>query len=47
MCYGENGTVKFLETLADNVFRHSYSMMQIKKKEPWENFGITQVYVHR
>jgi len=27
MCYGENGTVKFLETLADNVFRHNYSMM--------------------
>jgi hypothetical protein len=26
MCYGENGTVKFLETLADNVFRHNYSM---------------------
>jgi hypothetical protein len=23
MCYGENGTVKFLETLADNVFRHN------------------------
>jgi hypothetical protein len=33
MCYGENGTVKFLETLADNVFRHNYSMMQIKKKK--------------
>jgi hypothetical protein len=32
MCYGENGTVKFFETLADNVFRHDYSMMQIKKK---------------
>ena len=32
MCYGENGTVKFLETLADNVFRHNYSMMQINKK---------------
>jgi hypothetical protein len=29
MCYGENGTVKFLETLADNVFSHRYSMMQI------------------
>ena len=25
--------VKFLETLADNVFKHSYSMMQIKKKK--------------
>jgi len=32
MCYGENGTVKFLETLADNVARHTYLMMQIKKK---------------
>jgi hypothetical protein len=32
MCYGENGTVKFFETLADNVFRHNYSMMQIQKK---------------
>jgi hypothetical protein len=31
MCYGENGTVKFLETLEDNVYRHSYSIMQIKK----------------
>ena len=29
MCYGENSTVKFFETLADNVFRHNYSMMQI------------------
>jgi hypothetical protein len=27
MCYGENGTVKFFDTLADNVFRqHNYSM---------------------
>jgi hypothetical protein len=42
MCYGENGTVKLLETLADNVFRHNYSM--IKKIERWENFRITQVY---
>ena len=41
MCYGENGTVKFFETLADN----NYSMMQIKKKiEWWENFRVTQVY---
>ena len=24
--------VKFFETLADNVFRHNYSMMQLKKK---------------
>jgi hypothetical protein len=29
MCYGENGTVKLFETLADNVFRHNYSMMQM------------------
>ena len=29
MCYGENSTVKFLKTLADNAFRHNYSMMQI------------------
>ena len=27
ICYGENGMVKCLETLADNVFRHNYSMM--------------------
>jgi hypothetical protein len=42
MCYGENGTVKFLEILADNVFRHNYSMMQIKKIKPkaGRNFGI-------
>jgi hypothetical protein len=32
MCYGENSTVKFLETLADNVFRYNYSMMQTKQK---------------
>jgi len=23
---------KYLETLADHVFKHNYSMMQIKKK---------------
>jgi len=28
MFYGENDTMKFLETFADNVFRHNYSMMQ-------------------
>ena len=33
ICYGENGTVKFLETLPENVFRHNYSMAQIKKKK--------------
>jgi hypothetical protein len=44
MCYAENGTVKFLETLADNVFTNNYSMMEIKKKELWENFGVTQAY---
>jgi len=38
MCYGENGTVKFLETLADNVFTHNYSMMQIKKKRTMGKF---------
>jgi hypothetical protein len=32
ICYGEKGTVKFFEILADNVFRHNYSMMQILKK---------------
>ena len=32
MYYRENGTVTFLETLADNVSRHNYSMMQIYKK---------------
>jgi hypothetical protein len=32
ICYGENGTVKFLETLADNVFRHNYSNNGAKKK---------------
>jgi len=47
MWYGENGTLKFLEILADNVFRHKkYSMMQIKKKnEQWEDFGVTHVYI--
>ena len=45
MYYGENGMVKFLETLADNVFRHNYSIMQIKKKiDRWENVWVTQVY---
>ena len=32
MCDGENGTVKFFETLADNVFKHNYPMIQIFKK---------------
>jgi hypothetical protein len=41
MCYGENGTVNFFETLADNVFRHIYSMMQIKEKiKRWEKLGL-------
>ena len=46
MFYGENGTVKFLETLADNVFRHNYSMIQKKKKKKdrWEIFWVTQIY---
>jgi hypothetical protein len=34
MCYGENGTVNFFETLADNVFRHNYSMVHRIKKIP-------------
>ena len=32
MCYGGNGTVKFLETLPENVFRHNYAMVQIKNQ---------------
>jgi hypothetical protein len=41
MCYGENSTVKFFETLADDVFRNNYSMMQILKKiERWENLDF-------
>jgi hypothetical protein len=28
MCYGENGTVKFLETFPENVFRHNYSHVE-------------------
>jgi hypothetical protein len=45
MCYRENGTVKFLENLAANVFSHRYSMMQIyKKNELWENVGVAQAY---
>jgi len=27
MCYGGNETMKFLETLADNVFRQNYYMV--------------------
>jgi hypothetical protein len=45
MCYAENGTVKFLEALADNVFTHNYSIMEIlKKNELWENFGVTRLH---
>jgi hypothetical protein len=29
ICYGEKGTVKFFEILADNVFRHNYSTNEI------------------
>jgi hypothetical protein len=37
--------VNFFETLADNVFKHSYPMMQIlKKDEQWDKMGLTQVY---
>jgi len=32
--------VKFLETFADNVFRHNYSMMQIKKKNYGKILGL-------
>jgi transcriptional/translational regulatory protein YebC/TACO1 len=31
MCYGENGTVKFVETVADNVFRHDANLRKIKR----------------
>jgi hypothetical protein len=31
MCYGENGTVKFVETVADNVFRHDANLKKIKR----------------
>jgi hypothetical protein len=41
MCYGENGTVKFVETVADNVFRHDAYLKKIKR---WENSRVTQVY---
>ena len=47
MCYGENGMVKFFETLADNVFKHNYSMMEIKTKlNDGKILGyiVTQVY---
>jgi hypothetical protein len=46
MCYGENGTVKFLKTLADNALRHTgnYSMMQIKKKMNSGTIWVTQAY---
>jgi hypothetical protein len=38
--HGEN-----FETLADNVFRHNYSMMQILKKlNDGKMFRVTQVY---
>ena len=31
MCYGENGTVKFFETLADNVFGHRVTQVYTLK----------------
>jgi hypothetical protein len=50
MCYGENGMVKFFETLANNVFRHNYTSLEIitcktvetaKKREcPEDHLGI-------
>jgi hypothetical protein len=33
MCYAENGTVKFLETLADNVFTHNYTHLFLVERE--------------
>jgi hypothetical protein len=33
MCYGENGMVKFFETLADNVFRQLFHDANLKKIE--------------
>jgi len=44
MCYRENGTVKFLETLADNVFRQLFNDANLKEIELWEHFGVTQDY---
>jgi hypothetical protein len=44
MCYEENGTVKFLETLADNVFRQLFNDVNLTKIERWNNFGVTQGY---
>jgi hypothetical protein len=41
MCYGENSTMKFVETLADNVFRRDANLNKIKR---WENSRVTQVY---
>jgi hypothetical protein len=43
MRYGENDTVKFLETLPDNVFKHSYSVMQIKKKKNVQKMGCPEI----
>ena len=40
MSYAEHCTVQFLETLADNVFRYNYSIMQIWKAiELWKIWG--------
>ena len=50
MCYAENKTVEFLETLADNEFTHNYSMMQIKKKNYGKMLGptpLSNVYLLR
>jgi hypothetical protein len=32
---GENGTVKFFDTLADNVFRHNYSVPEMRASFSW------------
>jgi hypothetical protein len=34
MCYAENGTVKFLETLADNVFTRSLVSLYLYTVKP-------------
>jgi hypothetical protein len=42
ICYGENGMVKFFETLADNVFRHNYSMMQMKDSNRYAHLFLIE-----
>ena len=42
MCYGENGTVKYLENMADNIFSHRYSM-----KKCWVAQAYTLKLLHK